>query len=165
MAHCRPGAGLRRRRGRPGAGDLRPQPAGEISLALQALVTGTRDYVHKCGFQKTLVGLSGGIDSSVVATIAVAALGRENVTGISMPGLCILLEGSIRDARRTLRRHRPFVLPIGNIFDAYRKSLADVFSESAQDVTEDNIQARIRGNMLADSSPIKFSASGLSTGN
>ena len=60
-----------------GAGDLRPQPADEIALALQALVTGTRDYVHKCGFQKTLVGLSGGIDSSVVACIAVTALGAS----------------------------------------------------------------------------------------
>src|SRR5207245_6272321 len=60
-----------------GQGDLRPQPADETSLALQALVTGTRDYVHKCGFQKTLVGVSGGVDSSVVACIAVAALGED----------------------------------------------------------------------------------------
>ena len=148
-----------------GAGDLRPQPAGEISLALQALVTGTRDYVHKCGFQKTLVGLSGGIDSSVVACIAVAALGRENVTGISMPGP-YSSEGSIRDARQLASNLgiELIVLPIGNIFDSYRKSLADVFSESAPDVTEENIQARIRGNMLMALSN-KFGALVLSTGN
>src|SRR5438445_4194429 len=69
-----------------GKGDLRPPSAGEPSLALQALVTGTRDYVHQCGFQKTLVGVSGGVDSSVGACIAVAALRRQYVTGISKRG-------------------------------------------------------------------------------
>jgi NAD+ synthetase len=148
-----------------GAGDLRPQPADEISLALQALVTGTRDYVHKCGFQKTLVGLSGGIDSSVVACIAVAALGRENVTGIAMPGP-YSSEGSIRDARQLASNLgiQLIVLPIGNTFDTYRKTLADVFSECAPDATEENIQARIRGNLLMALSN-KFGALVLSTGN
>jgi len=148
-----------------GKGDLRPQPPDEISLALQALVTGTRDYVHKCGFQKTLVGLSGGIDSSVVACIAVAALGKENVTGIAMPGP-YSSEGSVRDARQLASNLgiQLIVLPIGNIFDTYRKSLADVFSESAPDATEENIQARIRGNLLMALSN-KFGALVLSTGN
>jgi NAD+ synthase (glutamine-hydrolysing) len=148
-----------------GAGDLRPQPGGEISLALQALVTGTRDYVHKCGFQKTLVGLSGGVDSSVVACIAVAALGPENVTGISMPGP-YSSEGSVRDARQLASNLgiQLIVLPIGNIFDAYRKGLADVFSECAEDATEENLQARIRGNLLMALSN-KFGALVLSTGN
>lgn len=148
-----------------GEGDLRPQPADEISLALQALVTGTRDYVHKCGFQKTLVGLSGGVDSSVVACIAVAALGKENVTGISMPGP-YSSEGSIRDARQLAANLgiELIVLPISNIFDAYRKALADVFSECAEDATEENLQARIRGNMLMALSN-KFGALVLSTGN
>lgn len=148
-----------------GEGDLRPQPADEISLALQALVTGTRDYVHKCGFQKTLVGLSGGVDSSVVACIAVAALGKENVTGISMPGP-YSSEGSIRDARQLASNLgiELIVLPISNIFDAYRKALADVFSECAEDATEENLQARIRGNMLMALSN-KFGALVLSTGN
>ena len=148
-----------------GEGDLRPQPADEISLALQALVTGTRDYVNKCGFQKTLVGLSGGVDSSVVACIAVAALGKENVTGISMPGP-YSSEGSIRDARLLASNLgiELIVLPISNIFDAYRKALADVFSECPEDATEENLQARIRGNMLMALSN-KFGALVLSTGN
>jgi NAD+ synthase (glutamine-hydrolysing) len=148
-----------------GIGELHPQPADEISLALQALVTGTRDYVHKCGFQKTLVGLSGGIDSSVVACIAVAALGKENVTGIAMPGP-YSSEGSIRDARQLASNLgiELIVLPISNIFDAYRKALADIFSECAVDATEENLQARIRGNMLMALSN-KFGALVLSTGN
>jgi NAD+ synthase (glutamine-hydrolysing) len=148
-----------------GAGDLRPQPAGEISLALQALVTGARDYVHKCGFQKALVGLSGGIDSSVVACIAVAALGKENVTGISMPGP-YSSEGSVRDARQLASNLgiELIVLPITNVFEAYRQVLADAFSECPQDATEENIQARIRGNLLMALSN-KFGALVLSTGN
>jgi NAD+ synthetase len=148
-----------------GAGDLRPQPADEIALALQALVTGTRDYVHKCGFQKTLVGLSGGIDSSVVACIAVAALGRENVTGISMPGP-YSSEGSVRDARQLASNLgiELLVLPIGNLFESYRKVLADAFSECHEDATEENLQARIRGNLLMALSN-KFGALVLSTGN
>lgn len=150
---------------RTGEGDLRPQPSDEISLALQALITGTRDYVHKCGFLKTLVGLSGGIDSSVVASIAVAALGRENVTGISMPGP-YSSEGSIRDARQLASNLgiQFLVLPIGNIFEAYRHGLADAFSETHEDATEENLQARIRGNMLMALSN-KFGALVLSTGN
>jgi NAD+ synthase (glutamine-hydrolysing) len=148
-----------------GKGDLRPQPSDEISLAFQALIVGTRDYVHKCGFRKTLVGLSGGIDSSVVACIAVAALGKENVTGISMPGP-YSSEGSIRDARHLAANLgiQFLVLPIGNIFEAYRKALADAFSECPPDVTEENIQARIRGNILMALSN-KFGALLLSTGN
>jgi NAD+ synthase (glutamine-hydrolysing) len=148
-----------------GTGDLRPQPADETALALQALVTGTRDYVHKCGFQKTLVGLSGGIDSSVVACIAVTALGREHGTGSAMPGP-YSSEGSIRDARQLASNLgiELIVLPISNIFDAYRKALADVFSECAVDATEENLQARIRGNMLMALSN-KFGALVLSTGN
>ena len=148
-----------------GKGDLRPQPAGETSLALQALVTGTRDYVHKCGFRKVLVGVSGGVDSSVVACIAVAALGKENVTGISMPGP-YSSEGSLRDARQLASNLgiEIIVLPITNVFAAYRQVLADAFSESPEDATEENIQARIRGNLLMALSN-KFGALVLSTGN
>ena len=148
-----------------GLGDLRPQPADEISLALQALISGTRDYVRKCGFQKTLVGLSGGVDSSVVACIAVAALGRENVTGISMPGP-YSSEGSIRDARQLASNLgiELMVVPVSNIFGAYRKALADAFAECPEDATEENIQARIRGNILMALSN-KFGALVLSTGN
>jgi NAD+ synthetase len=109
--------------------------------------------------------LSGGIDSSVVACIAVAALGTENVTGISMPGP-YSSEGSVRDARQLAANLgiQFLVLPIGNIFEAYRKALADTFSECPPDVTEENIQARIRGNMLMALSN-KFGALVLSTGN
>ena len=148
-----------------GIGDLRPQPPDEISLALQALVTGTRDYVHKCGFQKALVGLSGGVDSSVVAGIAVSALGPENVTGISMPGP-YSSEGSVRDARQLASNLgiEFLVLPIGNLFESYRKTLADAFSECTEDATEENLQARIRGNLLMALSN-KFGALVLSTGN
>src|SRR5205085_2277747 len=126
---------------------------------------GTRDYVHKCGFQKTLVGLSGGIDSSVVACIAVTALGRENVTGIAMPGP-YSSEGSVRDARQLASNLGIglIVLPISATFDAYRKTLADVFSECPEDATEENLQARIRGNLLMALSN-KFGALVLSTGN
>src|SRR5260370_17662488 len=69
-----------------GKGEIHEQPHGEIAYSYRALVTGTRDYVRKCGFKKVLVGLSGGIDSAVVATIAVGALSAENVLGVSMPG-------------------------------------------------------------------------------
>src|SRR5277367_1186036 len=79
-------------------GDIHPQPVGEVEYAYRALVTGTRDYVNKCGFKKVLVGLSGGIDSAVVAGIAVDALGAENVQGVSMPGP-YSSEGSKSDAQ------------------------------------------------------------------
>jgi NAD+ synthase (glutamine-hydrolysing) len=144
---------------------VHPQPESEISTSLQALVTGTRDYVHKCGFRKALIGLSGGIDSAVVASIAVAALGKQNVTGISMPGP-YSSEGSIRDARQLASNLgiEFLVLPIKNLFESYKAALADAFAEHPQDTTEENIQARIRGTMLMAMSN-KFGALVLSTGN
>src|SRR6202166_4492659 len=81
-----------------GEGEFHPQPPEEIEYAYRALVVGTRDYVSKCGFKKVLIGLSGGIDSAVVAAIAVDALGAENVQGVSMPGP-FSSEGSKRDAK------------------------------------------------------------------
>jgi NAD+ synthase (glutamine-hydrolysing) len=146
-------------------GDVHPQPESEISTSLQALVTGTRDYVHKCGFRKALIGLSGGIDSAVVASIAVAALGKQNVTGISMPGP-YSSEGSIRDARQLASNLgiEFLVLPIKSLFESYKAALADAFAEHPQDTTEENIQARIRGTMLMAMSN-KFGALVLSTGN
>src|ERR1700747_3809043 len=81
-----------------GRGEIHEQPPEEIAYAFHALVMGTRDYVHKCRFEKALVGLSGGIDSAVVAAIAVEALGAENVLGVSMPGP-FSSEGSIADAQ------------------------------------------------------------------
>ena len=148
-----------------GTGDIRSQPADELECAYLALVCGTRDYVRKCGFRKVLVGLSGGIDSALVACIAAAAVGRENLLGVSMPGP-YSSEGSLRDARRLAENLgiQFLVLPIGEVFRSYRKALEPPFEDRPEDVTEENIQARIRGNFLMALSN-KFGALVLSTGN
>src|SRR3984893_5481464 len=100
-----------------GTGDIHPQPDDEMTFALEALVCGTRDYVRKCGFKEGLVGLSGGIASAVVASIAAAAVGKENVTGVSMPGP-YSSEGSVRDARRVAQNLgiKFVILPIKDTF-------------------------------------------------
>jgi NAD+ synthase (glutamine-hydrolysing) len=148
-----------------GAGDIRPQPLDELGAAYHALVVGTRDYVRKCGFSKVVVGLSGGVDSALVATIAVDALGTENVLGVAMPGP-YSSEGSLRDARCLAKNLAIefLVLPINEAFDSYRKTLAPAFAGRREDVTEENIQARIRGNLLMALSN-KFGSIVLSTGN
>jgi NAD+ synthetase len=148
-----------------GTGDIHPQPEDELELAYQALVCGTRDYVHKCGFRRVLVGLSGGIDSALVACIATAALGSENVTGVAMPGP-YSSPGSIRDAQRLAENLgiRLLTLPINDVFDSYLRALQPVFEGRSPDVTEENIQARIRGNFLMALSN-KFGALLLTTGN
>src|SRR5438034_1042778 len=107
-----------------GKGDIHEQPHEEIAYAYRALVTGTRDYVRKCGFKKVLVGLSGGIDSAVVAAIAVDALGSENVLGVSMPGP-FSSPGSKTDAQ-TLAKNlgiQFLTLPITEVFQAYKGAL------------------------------------------
>jgi NAD+ synthase (glutamine-hydrolysing) len=148
-----------------GQGEIREQPQEEIAYAFRALVLGTRDYVHKCRFQKTLVGLSGGIDSAVVAAIAVEALGAENVLGVSMPGP-FSSEGSKADAQAVARNLgiKLKTIPISSVFDAYGAALKPVFGSRKPDVTEENIQARIRGNYLMALSN-KFGSMVLSTGN
>ncbi len=148
-----------------GTGDIRPQITDEIEAAYRALVIGTRDYVRKCGFRKVVIGLSGGIDSALVATLATDALGPENVTGVSMPGP-YSSDGSITDAKCLAKNLgiELLVLPIGDTFDCYRKTLEDVFAGLPTDVTEENIQARIRGNLLMALSN-KFGSLVLSTGN
>ncbi len=148
-----------------GTGDLHSQLSNDLEMSLQALICGTRDYVHKCGFQKTVVGLSGGIDSSVVAAIAVAALGSENVLGVSMPGP-FSSEGSKTDAKQlaTNLGIEFLTVPITAVFDTYRTSLAAAFGTQAVGVTEENLQARIRGNFLMALSN-KFGSMVLSTGN
>ena len=148
-----------------GKGQIHEQPHEEIGYAYCALVTGTRDYVCKCGFRKVLVGLSGGIDSAVVAAIAVDALGAENVLGVSMPGP-FSSAGSKTDAQ-TLATNlgiQFLSLPITGVFDAYKDALAPAFGDRSADVTEENIQARIRGNYLMAISN-KFGSMVLSTGN
>jgi NAD+ synthase (glutamine-hydrolysing) len=148
-----------------GACDLRPGPASETEAVYRALLLGTRDYVAKCGFENVIVGLSGGIDSSLVAAVAADALGPEHVTGVSMPGPYSSAE-SLRDAQALAQNlHIDFrVIPIGPVFDSYLTTLDPAFEGRPRDVTEENIQARIRGNILMALSN-KTGALVLSTGN
>ena len=136
-----------------------------MASAYSALVLGTRDYVHKCGFRRVVLGLSGGIDSALTACVAVDALGRENVMGVGMPS-AYSSQGSIDDAAelaRNLGIHFELV-PIAGMFDAYNQALGPVFAGRAADVTEENIQARIRGSLLMAISN-KFGSLLLTTGN
>jgi NAD+ synthase (glutamine-hydrolysing) len=148
-----------------GEGDIHEQPPDEMVCAYQALVLGTRDYVGKCNFSKAIVGLSGGVDSAVVAAIAVSALGASNVVGVSMPGP-YSSEGSKTDAQALA--HNLGIefrtIPIATVFDSYLQALSPVFAGLAADATEENIQARIRGNYLMALSN-KFGSMVLSTGN
>jgi NAD+ synthase (glutamine-hydrolysing) len=146
-------------------GDLHQQIEGEEASVYSALVLGTRDYMRKCGFQKAIIGLSGGIDSALTAVVAADAVGAENVIGVGMPGP-YSSPGSIEDAR-TLAKNlgiRLELLPINSVVDAYRRTLHDVFAGRKEDVTEENIQSRARGTLLMALSN-KFGAIVLSTGN
>ncbi len=131
----------------------------------QALTLGTRDYVRKNGFKKVLIGLSGGIDSSLVATIAVDALGAENVIGVGMPSM-YSSKSSITDAERLAQNLsiRFMIIPIKSIFDTYLETLKEAFENKSPDITEENLQARIRGNVLMALSN-KFDWLVLTTGN
>jgi NAD+ synthase (glutamine-hydrolysing) len=136
-----------------------------VENLFQALVMGTRDYAHKCGFKSAALGLSGGIDSSVVACIAVKALGAENVLGVSMSSEHSARE-SYEDAR-TLAQNlgmRFDSIPIQPIYRLFQDSLARIFAGLLQDVTEENLQARIRGTILMALSN-KFGHLVLGTGN
>jgi len=146
-------------------GDLHEQIPGEEASVYSALVLGTRDYIVKCGFKKAIVGLSGGIDSALTAAIAVDAIGAENVMGVGMPSE-YSSEGSITDARELANNLgiRFEVLPISGIFYGFKETLAKVFQGKKEDVTEENIQSRIRGSLLMAMSN-KFGALVLSTGN
>lgn len=146
-------------------GDVHAQIEGEEASAYAALVLGTRDYVRKCGFQRVILGLSGGIDSALTAAIAVEALGAENVMGVALPSQ-YSSEHSLIDARELASRLgiRLKIIEINEIFDSYRKALAPVFAGMQEDVTEENIQSRIRGAILMALSN-KFSGLVLTTGN
>src|SRR2546428_44769 len=153
------------------ASEAPPLPPREVATLSQveevfgALVLGTRDYVRKNGFKRVVIGLSGGIDSSLVAAVAVEALGRENVAGVGMPS-AYSSTGTRRDAQR-LAKHLGIeflAIPITPLLNAYKRSLAKAFKGMKEDVTEENIQARIRGNLLMALSN-KFGWLVLTTGN
>ncbi|MBC7235328.1 MAG: NAD+ synthase [Chloroflexi bacterium] len=145
--------------------DERYVPQEEIASVHDALVLGLRDYMRKCGFSRAIIGLSGGIDSSVTCYLAAKALGPENVLGVSMPSP-YSSPGSKDDARQLAENlgieYR--VIPISEIFSSYLATLAPHFVGTAPDVAEENIQARIRGNLLMALSN-KFGYLVLSTGN
>lgn len=137
----------------------------EPGSVLEALVMGLRDYAEKCGFKKALLGLSGGIDSALTAAIACRALGSANVLGVSMPSP-FTAEESVADARQlAVNLGCGFeVISISAIYQLYLDTLEPVFGGRAADVAEQNIQARIRGNLLMALSN-KFGYLLLSTGN
>ena len=146
------------------------EPAEEdgLTAVCDALVMGVRDYVRKCGFRSVVLGLSGGIDSALTAAIAVKALGAENVLGVAMPSPYSSSD-SMEDAKALADNLGCTfeVIPISDLFSSFKKSLQPLFSESpanASDLTEQNLQARIRGNLLMALSN-KFGHLLLSTGN
>jgi NAD+ synthase (glutamine-hydrolysing) len=143
-----------------GFGDL-----GETAAIWDALVLGTRDYVRKCGFSKALVALSGGIDSALVAAIAVKALGPRNVLGIGMPGE-FSSTGSIDDARALAANLgiQFELVPIQDVFQHYQRTLEPLFAGTPFGLAEENLQSRIRGALLMALSN-KFGALVLTTGN
>ncbi|HEY7289986.1 MAG TPA: NAD+ synthase [Vicinamibacterales bacterium] len=127
-------------------------PADDVdteSEIWRALVLGTRDYVHKCGFARVVLGLSGGIDSALTAAIAVDALGAENVLGVLMPSPHSS-RGSLDDARQLGANLaiETLTLPIEHVMHAYDETLADAFRNRDAGVAEENLQARIRGALL-----------------
>jgi len=140
-------------------------PMEEEEEIYSALTLGVRDYVNKNGFKGTLVGMSGGIDSSLVATIAVDALGKGNVTGLFMPSPYTSRES--REDSRALCKNlgiKLLEIPIEKIFKSYLDTLKGVFKGKKPDTTEENLQARIRGNLLMALSN-KFGWLVLTTGN
>jgi NAD+ synthase/NAD+ synthase (glutamine-hydrolysing) len=148
-----------------GRGDIREQPQGREESTYRALVLGTRDYIRKCGFGQAILGLSGGIDSALVAAIAVDALGKENVIGVAMPSP-YSSEHSVADARQLAANLgiEFLVVPINDMFASFRATMAPVFRGMPSDITEENMQSRIRGNILMALSN-KLRALVLSTGN
>lgn len=137
----------------------------KIESVYEALILGVRDYMKKCGFTKAVVGLSGGIDSALVCYLAKEAIGGNNVLGITMPSP-YSSRGSVEDSRRLAEKIgiQFKIIPITTIFDSYLDTLKEYFKEKEPDITEENIQARIRGNILMAFSN-KFGYLVLSTGN
>ena len=139
-----------------------PEKADEV---YKALVLGTRDYLRKNGFHKAVIGLSGGIDSALTSAIAVDALGKKNVVGVSMPSM-ITSEETREDTEKLVKNLgvELIEIPIKDSFDLYMKTFSDVFKGTEPNETEENLQARIRGNILMALSN-KFGWLVLTTGN
>ncbi len=137
----------------------------EVESLYQALTLGVKDYLHKCGFKDAIIGLSGGIDSAVTAALAVNALGKDHVIGVMMPSR-YSSKGSIDDSIKLAKalNINYQIIPINDIFEEFIKSLNPHFNNLPPDTTEENIQARIRGNILMALSN-KFNSLVLSTGN
>jgi NAD+ synthase (glutamine-hydrolysing) len=148
-----------------GKGDHHDTHAEENEAVYEALVLGTKDYLRKCGFSKAVIGLSGGIDSSLVACIAVEALGRDNVTGIGMPGP-YSSDHSVTDAREMAEKLAiPFhLISINPGYQSAIAALDPLFKDTQPGVAEENIQSRLRGLTLMAFSN-KFNALVLTTGN
>ena len=146
-----------------GAGQLSGEE--ELEDIRMALVLGIRDYAAKSGFKGAILGLSGGLDSAVTAALAVEALGRDSVLGVTMPSP-VSTKGSVDDSIRLAENLgiRIEAIRIDEIYNLYRKKLSDIFSGTREDETEENIQARIRGNLLMAMSN-KFGGLVLTTGN
>jgi NAD+ synthetase len=132
-----------------GAGDQHGVKLSDADAVYRALVLGTRDYAHKCGFKKAVVGLSGGIDSALVATIAADALGPDHVLGVSLPSQ-FTSDASKKDAE-SLAKHLGIdykTVPIQPVFDTFTSELGKVISGRPGDLSDQNLQARIRGSLL-----------------
>ncbi len=152
--------------GRKPLPEVKPlEPLGEDGEVYRALVVGTRDYVRKNKFHKVVIGLSGGIDSALTAIVAVDALGSSNVVGVSMPSK-FSSEGSVEDSKALALSLgiELMTIPIAEAVDAYESVLESFFKDSDSDVTEENLQARVRGNLMMALSN-KFGWLVLSTGN
>jgi NAD+ synthetase len=146
-------------------GSVLPADEGEDGEIWQALVLGVRDYARKCGFSQAVLGLSGGVDSALVAAIATTALGKENVLGVLMPSP-YSSDHSISDALALAENLgiKTNILPIGSLMQSFDQTLADLFTGTEFGIAEENLQSRIRGNLLMAIAN-KFGYLLLSTGN
>jgi NAD+ synthetase len=144
---------------------IQPIALGTEEAIYKALVLGLRDYFYKCGFKSAVLGLSGGIDSALTACLAVSALGKENVRGVSLPSQ-FSSQHSLDDARLLAERLgiQYDVVPIKKAFDITREQLGPLFAGKPEDTTEENLQARLRGVILMALSN-KFGSLLLTTGN
>jgi NAD+ synthase (glutamine-hydrolysing) len=160
-----PAVGAKAGHGLETRGTKTAEPASGIESIYEALVLGLRDYVRKCGFKSVVLGLSGGIDSALTAALAVDALGKDKVVGVAMPSR-YSSEHSVVDARAVAQNLgiQFHIVPIKDVHEAYERTLAPAFTGTKPDVTEENLQARVRGALLMAFSN-KFNHLLLTTGN